>query len=180
MGRTTELIGRFVGQLEQLPRNEERAALAKLRRGLGKPPGYAPERDGWVLERLDSEVPDSFEAKFCLISSLFAQHPEAGGKGTMGAALRRLKDQSAGDGVERRFVALLNSDEEDLPGRLRHAVGLLKSKDIPVDWRQLLSDLLRWEYADRQVHRRWSRDFWAGGQALEQAAAESTPSSHTP
>ena len=94
--------------------------------------------------------------------------------------MRRLKDQSAGDGVERRFVALLNSDEEDLPGRLRHAVGLLKSKDIPVDWRQLLSDLLRWEYADRQVHRRWSRDFWAGGQALEQAAAESTPSSHTP
>jgi hypothetical protein len=40
---------RFVKRLAELARQDDRAALAKLRRGLGKEAGFAPERDGWVI-----------------------------------------------------------------------------------------------------------------------------------
>lgn len=76
----------------------------------------------------------------------------------------RLATRSRGEGgepgVERRFVALLNCHRDDLPAHLRHAVGLLKSKEIPVDWAELLHDILRWDSESRSVQRAWARAFW--------------------
>ena len=125
-----------------------------------------------MLGRLPDSIPARVEANYCLAASLFSLHPDSGGRGGLGAALRQLKERGGGDGPERRFVALLNSDEEDLPGRLRHAISLLKSKAIPVDWRQLLLDLLRWGRTDRPVQRQWSREFWAGQDSVEPRSSE--------
>ena len=62
--------------------------------------------------------------------------------------------------IEKRLVALLNSHLDDLPKHLQHTIRLLKSKDIPVDWSQLLRDMQNWHREDREIQRSWARGFW--------------------
>ena len=168
------LEDRFARRLLELVGSDDRATLARLRRGLGKPVGFAPERDGWVIARLPADMRrDSLEA-YCLVASLFAMHPAAG-EGSMGAAFARLRDAvpAAAPGAERRFTALLNSDEQDLALHLRHAVSLLRAKEVALDWADLLQHVQHWEHPDRWVQIRWSSDFWAGTALPRQSSAAS-------
>ncbi|MCX7419854.1 MAG: type I-E CRISPR-associated protein Cse2/CasB [Planctomycetia bacterium] len=175
----TELEDRFVGQLAKLEADEDRATLAQLRRGLGKALGFVTERDGWVIRRL----PDLTHREltiYALIASLFAQHPTVGGSGSFGDAFRELgrispaPDRGPNPSVEKRFVALLNSNSEELGDRLRHAVSLLRTNNIAIDWRCLLYDALRWDSSRRWVQINWSRDFWGS-----RRKPESEPDSET-
>jgi CRISPR type I-E-associated protein CasB/Cse2 len=61
----------------------------------------------------------------------------------------------------KRFIALVDSERDDLAGHLRQAVSLLNAHDIAVDWAQLLLDLRRWDSEFRSAQWQWSRDFWA-------------------
>ena len=63
--------------------------------------------------------------------------------------------------TEKRFLALLDADEEALPYQLRQAVSLLKGGDVKPDWARLLRDASGWKakWGD-QVRRRWARDFY--------------------
>lgn len=161
MAKISEMDERFVAHLEKLRDADDRAALARLRRGLGKPPGTVPEMHALVLPWLPQDIPRWHEDQCYLIAALFASHPQAGGQGSLGKSFGLLRDKSEGkESVERRFVALLNCHEEELPDHLRHAISLLKSKEIPVDWRELLNDLHHWGHSDRRVQRKWARDFW--------------------
>ncbi len=64
--RTDEAwIGRLVGRLRSLVpegREPDRATLAKLRRGLGKPVGKGGERDIWLFRSLEGAAPEHEEA----------------------------------------------------------------------------------------------------------------------
>jgi CRISPR system Cascade subunit CasB len=167
------LEDRFAAALAKLARDEDRAALAKLRRGLGKRLGSAPERDGWVIARLPPSLSLDALESYCLVASLFALHPASGGAESLASSFAEWHEhdrlqlgKAPGerlDNIDRRFASLLNSDAEDLPGRLRHAVALLRSHEIAINWAQLLRDIRRWDHPDRVVQRRWSRHFWAGG-----------------
>jgi CRISPR system Cascade subunit CasB len=160
MRRVREVCDRFTAYLRRLQADDHRAALAKLRRGLGKEPGTVMEMHGLVQPWLPPGLEHRQEDACYLIASLFASHPEPGGRGSLGSAFARLKKDS--DSVEKRFVALLNSDEDDLPSHLRHAVSLLASGRVPVEWARLLYDVQYWGHPDRFVQRQWSRDFCAG------------------
>jgi CRISPR system Cascade subunit CasB len=90
----------------------------------------------------------------------------------MGASLRALVSREVVDGgnrddvekrVEKRLVALLNCHLDELPEHLRHVTGLLKSKEIPINWIQLLSDVQNWQRESRDVQRRWAGQFWRFG-----------------
>lgn len=158
----------FVGALEALARDQDRGQLAALRRSRGRQFGDHAERDGWVLRVLSryGAAHSGGDRRInicCLVASLFALHSGEGGSGTLGAAFHRLGKVAPGaeQSAERRFHQLLDSDFEDLPDRLRHSIALLKSKEIPVDWRRLLADLINWEWPSRSVQKAWSRDFWA-------------------
>jgi len=72
-------------------------------------------------------------------------------------------------GVERRFMALLAADREDIGHHLRSLMGLLRQHDVPVNWLQLLRDLGRWPQPERDVQRRWARSFW-GSTTPDQSA----------
>jgi CRISPR system Cascade subunit CasB len=177
--RTDEAwIGRLIGRLKSLVpegREPDRATLAKLRRGLGKPVGKGGERDIWLFRSLAGAAPDD-EEPAALIASLFAMHPKDG-NGGLGTAFRRLFDgRKESPSVEKRFAALLDADAEDLPDRLRHAISLLKADDIPIDWRTLLQDLVDWDRERRRVQRRWAREFWAGRFADEVAETDTSQS----
>ncbi|QDT37592.1 type I-E CRISPR-associated protein Cse2/CasB [Stratiformator vulcanicus] len=153
-----------------------RRTLAELRGGLGKPFGAAPLRDRFVLRHTDDD-PDCELEWYALVASLFAMKQGGATSGkhhakdiSIGRALRDTLDdprEAEGSGVEKRLVALLNSDREDLPHRLRQVVSLLKSKDKPFDYHQLLYDLLNWNGQQRRVQTHWARDFWGGGGAAK-------------
>jgi len=167
-GEIQEWQDAFVSALEAIEREQDRGLLAELRRGRGRGFGEYASRDGWVLRTLTRsgaawDGGDRRVSICCHVASLFAQHSSSGGRGSMGTAFYRLASSSPGaeQGAERRFYQLLDSEFEDLPDRLRHAVSLLKSREIPIDWRRILADLCNWEWASRSVQKAWSRDFWA-------------------
>lgn len=97
-----------------------------------------------------------------LVASLFALHPAEGGSGNLGAAFARLRASDRTESTEKRFLALLNCHRDDLTNHVRQAVCLLKSKEIPVNWDQLIEDLLNWDNPDRLVQKDWAKSYWTG------------------
>lgn len=164
-------------------RRGNRAALATLRRSLGKDPGEdaGPYRyvGRWLPRGNQSFRQDEW---YYLVAGLFALHQiswadEEGAHApywrNFGASFARLtRDTENGrDSIERRFVALLNSHVDDLPHHLRQAVSLLKAKGVPVDWAWLLDDLLGWERRGGAVRREWAHAFWGDqGQSADTAS----------
>lgn len=155
----------FVTYLETL--QEDRGALAALRRGLGQPPGNAPEMFPYVVNKLPEKAyPGSWTEKtYYLVASLYALHPESAAKGNFGTHFAHtldLKNPDNNTAVERRFTALLTAHPEDLPHYLRQAVSFLKSKDVPVNWHQLMRHLLQWNHPERavKVQKSWATQFW--------------------
>jgi len=147
----------FITRLENL--RDNRGALAALRRGLGQPPGTVADMYRYVVPWLPDDAPLWRERAYYLVAALFAYHPDAGGAGNMGDhfACTRSHDDTA---VERRFTALLAAHPDDLPYYLRQAVSFLKSKETPINWNQLLSDVMAWGHPDRYVQKSWARAFW--------------------
>ncbi len=146
-------------RLEGLREKKDRAALAKLRRGLGKRMG-TPQMYPYVVPYLP-DFPQEQERYF-LIASLFALHPEKSPRGvSIGKVFRRIWEESnRSDSIEKRFTTLLSADTEDIGGYLRHAISLAKSREVPVDYHRLLSDLNYWSHPDRFVQLAWAKDFW--------------------
>lgn len=60
--------------------------------------------------------------------------------------------------TERRFIALLDADRDQLPHRLRQMIALLKEQ--PVDFEHLLSGLLSWNDDQKRTQIAWARDFY--------------------
>jgi len=181
----------LIGALERLRDNNDRARLASLRRGLGQLPGAVPEAGRVIEHMLDEDDPPWTADTLYVIAPLFALHPMSGQRNyrnDMGSHFRALygKDQDPPPNVERRFLALLSSEPDDLPDALRQAVSLLKSKDVAVNWHQLFDDVQQWldrrlegEEKRQEVRLRWSRDFWRlssqkTGSDSKQAEAELT------
>lgn len=159
----------FITRLEKLKEKEDRAALAALRRGLGQPPGHAPEMHRYVVPFLPKDAyPNSWvEQSYYLVASLFGLHPEKGTGENMGQHFWQAKDHNnpdSNDAVERRFSALLTTHPDDLAFYLRQAISFLKSKEVNVNWHQLMRDVLNWgdTYRQPDIQKRWARQFWGG------------------
>lgn len=160
---------RFIEALVVFYKQEDRASLAALRRGLGNSPGETMEMHPYVAP-FTQGLRRKQEDAYYLIAALFGLHPgenwtssESRLRTNLGASLRWFANESNSDSSERRFVALLNAHADDLSEHLRQMISLLKSKDIPVDWRQLLRDVINWDDDDRFVQRNWSKAFWGTG-----------------
>jgi CRISPR system Cascade subunit CasB len=172
---------RFAEHLASLAGREDgdaRAALAALRRGLGKTPGEAAEAARYVFPWLHDTASTRQADAYFQVAALFATHQLSWHRGdgdralNLGGSFRRLAppDSDDGAGAQRRFVALLNAHPDELDRHLRHAMSLLKSHDVPVDWAQLLRDVQEWTYENRPVQLDWARAFWGGGPAPDEAA----------
>lgn len=148
------------------PGREDRAALAALRRGLGKPPGTVVEMYPHVQPYVGDRPRRSYENACYIVAALFAAHPRDWGRRegeygptNFGASFARIKGNSGS--IEKRFVALLECNSDSLGEHLRHAVSLLRAADVPVDWDQLLRDIPWWDAGERRVQRRWASAFWS-------------------
>jgi CRISPR system Cascade subunit CasB len=172
MGSHDDAVNRFVNHLYSLQRAlegasegrrraqaaEARAALAHLRRAAGKEPGVAVEALPHVVPYLPERVTPWQRNAFFLVGGLFASHPtphEA--RENLGESLRRVgRHESA----EKRFVALLNCPSERLGYQLRQVVRQAQSREVPVNYRWLLFDLLDWDDPERSVQLKWARAYW--------------------
>jgi CRISPR system Cascade subunit CasB len=154
----------FITYLESL--REDRGALAALRRGLGRPPGTVASTYPYVVRWLAADTPPWREAAYYVIASLFAYHPAEGGTGNMGDHFGRAREPGGDDtAIERRFTALLAAHPDDLDAYLRQAVSFLRSKNVPINWHQLLSDVQGWGHESHYVQRQWAQSFWGRANA---------------
>src|SRR5262245_49784320 len=124
---------RFIEALVALYEQEDRAALAALRRGLGRAPGESMEMHPYVAP-FTQWLTRKQEDAYYLIAALFGLYPgenwtssEGRLRTNLGASLRWFADKSSSESVERRFVALLNAHADDLSEHLRQTISLLKS-----------------------------------------------------
>lgn len=155
---------------------DDRAVRAALRRGLGQPPGYAPEMLMHMARQVQG-MPEWQERTAYIVAALFALHPMNTDSGNMGNHLGRLKGRND-DALERRFGVLLSAHEEELDVYLRQAITMLKQQDIPVNWLQLFNDVSAWGHPDRQarVRRSWANSFYRAdtSETTEKESADST------
>lgn len=162
MSQSESNVHPFIQYLHQLAAAEDRAALAHLRRGLGKKPGAAPEMFPYVVPWLPTNVHPREEAVYYTIAALFAWHPSIALTGNMGDHMAAAREIGREEALERRFVALLSAHPEDFPEFLRQAISFLASKEIPVNWNQLFRDMRYWSHPDYgdNVRKRWATAFW--------------------
>ncbi len=144
---------RLVDHLETIAARQDRATLARLRRSLH--PEHALDGLPVVLPYVPHEGPAEDDA--LLLAGLFALHPESGPISlatALGVAAR------TSDSVELRFRALLSAGRPDLPTHLRHAVMLVATEGLSLDWRDLHTAIRFWDHPADRARRRWARDFW--------------------
>jgi CRISPR system Cascade subunit CasB len=98
-----------------------------------------------------------------------------------GYSCRGLAQANDSKGPERRFRALLDTTAEDLQSPVTSLVRQIKSKEIRLDYPQLLSDLCRWDYPDQyiQVQDRWARTFWGASNNDEESPGSSSENTTT-
>jgi len=172
-------IEKMVEYLVKLAKNEDRGALASLRRlasdNVGATAAYrhvlafVPEGDG-PRQRADVQ-------RYLQIAGLFGVHPHhhgpagTGGESAAAYAPRRnmghvMAEVSGGkddNATERRFLRMLESHEEELPTHLRHAISMAAGAQggtVGVDYVQLYWDLRYWTSDDRKVQLRWARSYY--------------------
>ncbi len=100
------------------------------------------------------------KAEACADKLRNALHPASVKTGNLGAHIRALDPQMENDATERRFVQLLRMRRDTLEPRLRQQISILKAKDIPVNWHQLMRDVRHWDHENRFVQRNWASGFW--------------------
>lgn len=160
MTQTIREPNAFIRRLQELAASENRGALAALRHGLGRPPGAAAEMFRYVEPWLPEKRSADQEAAYYLIATLFALHPKSIAEGNLGQHMAFIRKEGGDDALERRFTALLAAHPDDLPNYLRQAVSMLKSKEAPINWDQLLRDVQAWNSPERWVQKAWARAFW--------------------
>jgi CRISPR system Cascade subunit CasB len=185
--------------LRDPPHPEAVSALARLRRGIGRDPGfdYTLERYLQVPEHLlgylpadDSEAADSEYAVHDAIT-LYALHQQSrrermhqDGRG-LGWAMARLVQKSTGpEGVRRRFAALgTASTYHESIYHLRSLVTMLRGQQIPLDYGLLAEDLqtLRRPGGHTRMQSAWGREFFRTGPGVDtDNPAADTPTTDTP
>ncbi|MCC6998528.1 MAG: type I-E CRISPR-associated protein Cse2/CasB [Deltaproteobacteria bacterium] len=152
---------------------DDRALLAQLRRAASRETEAAAYPI--VARFFPAQANPWLEGVLVDVAVLFAEHPEQGERSLAGG-LRQLADrEGSGDGVERRFVALLGAHAEDVTHHLRHAVALLRGAEIALDWNDLFDTLRNWGHPDRFAQRRWARAFWSARTDTNTEDQEATP-----
>ena len=150
----------FIEWLEGLNEKDTKVR-AVLRRSLAfDPGGYVP-----AFAYVEPFVGDGDNARrretFYLVAGLWAAHWREGERGlplSLGKACAAHQIASGSTSTERRFMALLDADREQLPHRLRQMIALLKEQTIDFD--ALLNGLLYWDDDRKRTQNAWARDFY--------------------
>jgi CRISPR system Cascade subunit CasB len=151
----------MTGFIEWLEKSNETdtKVRAVLRRSLAFEPAAFPAAYPLVEPFLKGEETPWRQEMFYLAAGLWAVHwrkDRDGPRLSLGKACAIR--QSNAPGTERRFVAILDADADQLPHRLRQMVTLLQ--DYPLDFEAILEGLLYWNDPRKRTQNQWARDFY--------------------
>jgi CRISPR system Cascade subunit CasB len=150
----------FIEMLEEMAQKESKVR-AVLKRSLAFDPGTYPPAFPYVESRLGDDDHKWKRTVYYLVAGLWAQHFREGRVAVQNlsqgcCALYIANDKSPS--IEKRFISLLDSDEDQLAYRLRQMVAFLK--DYPIDFNVLLKDLISWNHPDKFVQIKWAKSFY--------------------
>jgi CRISPR system Cascade subunit CasB len=152
------------------------AALARLRRAVGKEPGEIVDALEYTFSPVllrghpeDDPGPSPAERAAHVAITLFALHQQSRGERMhhrgrgLGTALRRLHSGSSPmpEPITRRFRMLGTADSfGELSHHLRGVVQLLRAQSSPLDYGLLAHQLLVWQDDPSKVRMTWGRQFY--------------------
>ena len=152
-------INAFLNWLERL----NRGAMADLRRSLSYPLGQYYSVCKYVEPFLGANTRESTRQSMYLLAGLYALHqkPSNDDRDNLGRALARVRrlNPERTSGVERRFLILLSSRDEQFTYYLRRSVETAENQ--PLHYPRLYFDLLGWENPGQFVQTRWVRAFYS-------------------
>ena len=158
----------FIGWLRRM--ETDPGAMARLRRSLSRDSDSFPvEAAKYVEPFLAPGCSEGQRRAMYLVAGLYARSPKPSTRSFAQAMAKVYRDAGETDSVEKRFIAVMASDEGEIAERLRHAMALIASKDLGVDFAQLCRDLVTLMDPGRDkdpVRKRWARDFYGAGQAV--------------
>lgn len=168
-----------------------RAALARLRRGVGRTPGEMPELWGMLLnglpEELMSDSGQPTQAEWAIYTSLtlFALHQQSQNRSaheegvSLGSAVRKLVARPEDmERVKRRLDAMVTAQSvTEITYYLRGLIQLMRTPLIPLDYGALCNDLYWVQLLDLApaVKLRWGQDFYRIPLKDAEEASEETP-----
>jgi CRISPR system Cascade subunit CasB len=152
-----------------------KAALANLRRGIGKQPGELPELWGVLFENIPEELTATrgmTDAEWAIYTALtlFALHKQ-GSDGSVNvenisvgaAAAHLVKEEDDKERILKRLNIIATAvSKVDMAYHLRGLISLLKNDGIALDYAKLAKDLYVFcnpEWAN-DVKLNWGRDFY--------------------
>ena len=172
----------FISQLEKL--NDNPGAMATLRRSLAFKPGNYPRAFPYVEPYVEpytsqskitnEKIKEADRSALYTVAGLYAKYPENDPQRTLARnfgelALQRGNPGEPNKSIEKRFIALLEADAENVHHYLRHAISLLAANDLPISYARLLIDLVKWmnPYNSQEsrdaIRRAWAKDFYRAG-----------------
>ncbi len=160
--------------------SEARAALANLRRGVGRRPGELPQLYGELLQDMPQEMyssgskPSYAEWAVYMALTLYAMHQQGKDVKTdnmnqenvsLGSAASELvTDIDDTERIWKRLYVVASSDDmQEMSYHIRSLIKLLRDKDIPLDYPQLAKDLYLYQLSDEsaeQIRLKWGQDFY--------------------
>lgn len=166
-----------INRLESQRSNSSgRAALAKLRRGIGHEPGELPVLWGEFLSGLPEELrstsgaPSRAEWAIYTALTLYAMHQQGKTDSvqvadvSLGhAAMRMVGGEEERQRIWRRLNLVAQADDmQEMCYRLRQLVSLFRSEGVGLDYALLAADLYQYQFEDsaNQVRLRWGQDFF--------------------
>lgn len=147
---------RFIHALQQL----ESGQRARLKRCAGASLNESVHVADIFWRACPYDTPKNHVEAYFTVATLFPFVEHRPNGTSFGRALSTIVKDENQQGLDRRFVALLDADEQQLPFRLRQLIMRFKGPDRALDWAQLLHDLTYWHYDDRFVQARWARDYF--------------------
>ena len=157
----------FIRYLESLnpEKNEKakRADLAQLKRSLAFDVGtYVPAISH--VERFapsKEDTPWFTRPAYYLVAGLYASYPNhSEEQGNFGRTVALLNQAKESDSISKRFLTLLEAEDEQMYYHMRHMLSLVRSEGIAVNYVSLLEDLRNWGHPDKFVQQRWAQRFY--------------------
>ncbi|MEU8109517.1 type I-E CRISPR-associated protein Cse2/CasB [Nonomuraea muscovyensis] len=164
---------KYLYGLESALRSDNGARAANARRALAcLRHSFVEGRQYQAYEIVLQQDPPQDQAEvetWLLVGGLFALHPlswKSSGPRTLGASLGRLQRKLDSPAVGRRLSLLLAKDRQTLPHHLRQTIRLLSAHDVPVNYDQLLDDLVvllgrdHRSDAASKVRLKWAQEYY--------------------
>jgi CRISPR system Cascade subunit CasB len=158
--------------LENLHRRikDDNGVKAVFKRALSGEERHIRNTYSMVLPYLEG-IHERQQEIWIFVASLSVYYPQSirEKQQNFGSSCRGLANNTQSEGADRRFRALLDTALEDIQSPLTALVRQIKTKEVRLDYPQLLSDLCQWEHPDQYIQDRWARNFWGASSTEEES-----------